>query len=148
MKRNTIRRGLIVTLTIWLSTLTAGCEMVMKPAQPTPGQAPQVIVANETAAMARLRSIISAETAYAAMSGGQYATLDQLIEQGMLNNPSRGKLTGYKLEVRTTPGGFTATATPEKFGITGRRSFYVDETRLLRGAEKGGSEATASDPEI
>lgn len=112
------------------------------------GQVPMALAANEIAAMARLRSITTAEMAYYAQDGGKYATLDELVQSGLLNDPSRGQLRGYKFEVRVKPNGFEATAVPENFGVTGRRSFYVDETGVMRAAERGGAAATASDPEV
>jgi hypothetical protein len=104
--------------------------------------------ANELAAMARLRAIAMAEMHYQIESSGKYGSLDELIQKGLVNDPSRGKFTGYKFEVRATSGGFQATAAPEKFGITGKRSFYIDERNVLHGADKGGAQATALDPEV
>ncbi|HWP43827.1 MAG TPA: hypothetical protein VNO14_11360 [Blastocatellia bacterium] len=112
----------------------------------TTQQAPQVIVANELAAMNRLRAIAKAEAMYHIESGGRYATLDDLISKGLVNDPSRGKLTGYKFAVRLKGTGFEATAVPERFGISGRRSFYIDESGLMRAADKRGAEATSTDP--
>lgn len=111
-------------------------------------QVPQVIAGNEIAAQARLRSIVTAEMSYSMESGGEYASLDTLVEKGMMADPSRGKLTGYHFNVRVTGRGFEATAEPERYGITGRRSFFVDDSRVIRGADKRGSSASASDPEI
>ncbi len=110
-------------------------------------QVGMVIAANEMAAISRLRSIVSAETSYQLESGGEYASLDSLIQRGTMGDPARGKLTGYRFEVRVKPGGFEATAVPERYGVTGKRSFYVDEARQLHGADKGGAQASASDPD-
>ena len=110
-------------------------------------QSVMVTAANETAAMARLRAIASAEARYQVDSGGEYGTLDQLIQKRYVNDPSGGKLTGYRFEVQVKQGGFQVTAVPEKFGITGKRSFYVDETNVVHAADKKGAPATASDPE-
>jgi hypothetical protein len=106
-----------------------------------------VTAANETAAIARLRAIAAAEARYQVESGGSYGTLDQLIEKRYVNNPSQGKLTGYRFEVQVRPGSFQVTAVPEKFGVTGSRSFYVDEANVLHAADKKGAPATVSDPE-
>lgn len=111
-------------------------------------QAPQVTVANELAAMTRLQAIGRAEMAYQAESAGQYATLDELIKRGMVNDPSQGKLTGYKFEVRVSSHGFEATATPERYGTSGKRSFYTDEQLVMRAADKRGEPASASDPQV
>jgi hypothetical protein len=116
--------------------------------QQPPEQSALVTAANETAAMARLRAIVSAERLYQVDSGGQYATLDQLIQKRFVNDPSGGKLTGYRFDVQVRAGGFQLTAVPEKYGITGKRSFYTDETDVVRAADKKGSAASASDPEV
>ncbi|HLF82811.1 MAG TPA: hypothetical protein VI837_01400 [Blastocatellia bacterium] len=110
-------------------------------------QSVMVTAANETAAMARLRAIAAAEAIYQVESGSAYGTLDQLIQKRYVNDPSSGRLTGYRFEVQVKPGGFQVTAVPEKFGVTGKRSFYVDETNVVHAAEKKGAPATASDPE-
>jgi hypothetical protein len=140
----------LILLTSILSLLgaftLAGCS-TQTPEQ-FPQQAPHVIVANELAAMSRLRSIATAEIQYQLEAGGGYGSLDDLIEKGYLSDPSRGKLTGYRFEVRLKPGGYEATAAPIKFGITGRRSFYIDETRVMRGADRRGEQATSNDPEV
>ncbi|MFY9611652.1 MAG: hypothetical protein WAU45_23940 [Blastocatellia bacterium] len=107
-----------------------------------------VTAANETAALARLRAVVQAERRYQVESGGPYATLDQLIQKGYLNDPSQGKLSGYRFDVKVRPGGFEATAVPEKYGVTGTRSFFVDELNVVHGANKKGEQATASDPEV
>ncbi|HJQ23025.1 MAG TPA: hypothetical protein VKA60_03855 [Blastocatellia bacterium] len=109
-------------------------------------QAPQVTAANELAAMTRLQAIGHAEMAFQAESDGHYATLDELIQRGMVNDPAQGKLTGYKFDVRVTAHGFEATATPERYGVSGKRSFYTDEQRVMRAADKRGEPASSSDP--
>ena len=111
-------------------------------------QAPQATAANEIAAMARLSAIGRAEIMYQAESGGQYAPLDELIRRGAATDPAKGNLTGYKFEVKVTAHGFAATATPERYGVTGKRSFYVDEQNVMRGADRNGMAATAADPQV
>lgn len=111
-------------------------------------QAPQVTAANELAAITRLQAIGRAELSYQAESGGKYATLDELIERRLANDPSKGQMTGYKFEVRVTAHGFEATATPERYGVTGKRSFFIDEQNVMRGADRSGTAATATDPQV
>ncbi|MEK6289508.1 MAG: hypothetical protein AABO57_27655 [Acidobacteriota bacterium] len=124
------------------AAVMAGCSQ--QPAE----QSVMVTAANETAAMARLRAIAAAEARYQVETGGEYGTLPQLIEKRYVNDPASGKLTGYRFEVQVKRGGFQATAVPEKFGITGKRSFYIDETNIAHAADKRGAPATASDPEV
>jgi hypothetical protein len=138
-----MRRTLSTVLLLGLLLpILAGCNS--RPAE----QAPQVIAANEMAAISRLRSIATAESQYSINSGGTYATLDQLINDRLISDPSEGKLTGYRYAVKVRQGGFEATAVPIQTGISGRRSFYIDETRVIRGADKRGEQAGPSDPEV
>lgn len=125
----------------------AGCDSP-KAKQAATDQAPQVIAGNEMAAVARLRSIATAEMQYQLDSGGSYATMDELIKNRLIGDLSEAKLNGYRFDVRVTPGRFEATAVPVRFGITGKRSFYVDESRVMRGADRRGEQAVASDPEV
>jgi len=137
--RFTLRTYAFIVLAV---TLLAGCDQ--QPAK----QSVVVTAANETAAMARLRAIAAAEAQYQVQALGEYGTLDQLIQKRYVNDPSSGKLTGYRFDVQVRPGGFQITAVPEKFGVTGTRSFYLDETNVIHGADKRGAAATASDPEV
>lgn len=138
-----------LTLLIFVVVAVTACNNQQPPAQSgLPEQSVMVTAANETAAMARLRALAAAEASYQFDSGGEYGTLDQLIQKRYVNNPSSGKLTGYRFEVQVKPGGFQVTAVPQKFGITGKRSFYVDETNIVRAADKKGAPATSTDPEV
>jgi hypothetical protein len=49
---------------------------------------------------------------------------------------------------RDKVAGFVLAATPVKYGQGGRRSFYLDSSHTLRGADKQGEVATSNDPEI
>ena len=136
-----------------IALATCGCDISSssKPAsnEKRPAQVSMVSAADELAARSRLQALVTAEAGYAATSPtGEYATLDQLIAQGLTSDPSAGKLARYRFEVKVTPHGFEATAVPETYGVTGNRSFFVDETRVMHGADKRGAKATASDPEM
>jgi hypothetical protein len=126
-----------------VAIMITGCSQNQNP----PEQSMVVTAANETAARARLHAIAAAEAQYQVESGGEYGTLDQLIQKRYVNDPSNGKLTGYRFEVQVKQGGFQATAVPEQTGISGKRSFYIDETYVMHAADKRGAPATASDPE-
>src|SRR5262245_15990180 len=73
-----------------------------------PADSPLVSGANETAALARLRSIANAERRYMIESGGEYATLETLVGKGIIGDPEGGKLNNYRFSVRVRPGGFEA----------------------------------------
>jgi len=72
-----------------------------------------------------------------------------------------GNKDGYTIRYNITPapGGtpedeankaetFSLSSSPKEYGKTGRRSFFLDSSGILRGADKQGSVATASDPRI
>jgi hypothetical protein len=66
-----------------------------------------------------------------------------------------GTVEGYSLRYRILPAGaggvetqFELMAMPTEYGKTGRRSFFVNDTLKLRGADKLGAPATAADPLI
>ena len=137
--RRFVRMGIVLVSTAGLLT---GC---FSKSMESTTQMPQVTAANEISAIARLTSIATAEAICQAESES-YATLDELIEKRLLTDPSRGKLTNYVFDLRLTPTGFEATAVPQKYPISGKRSFYIDESRVMLAADKRGAPATASDP--
>jgi len=103
---------------------------------------------NEGMAMGSLRTIFSAESVYQSTTGkGKYGTLDQLVEQKLVNKPFLEKY-GYDLEVRTSGDEFEAVATPREYGKTGKRSFFVDKSGVVRGDDHGGTPATAADKPV
>jgi hypothetical protein len=136
-----------------LAVLISGCALSAssgsdsKSDKKRPEQFSMITVADELAAKARLMSIANAEAAYQA-EHGSFGTLDQLMSEGLVGDPSEGKLARYRFEVRVTLDGFEATAVPENYGVTGKQSFYLDETRTMRGADKQGKKATSSDPPV
>jgi hypothetical protein len=104
--------------------------------------------ANEAVAAGALHMIASAQTSYHSTAGkGSYGTLDQLIEQKLLSMDAFEKY-GYKFEVKTSGDNFEAVATPKEYGATGKRSFFVDKSGVVRGDDHGGGPATASDKPV
>lgn len=66
-----------------------------------------------------------------------------------------GTVEGYAIRYRVVPSGTGATdtqfelvATPTEYGKSGKRSFFMNATGKLRGADKTGAPATAADPLI
>jgi hypothetical protein len=101
---------------------------------------------NEEIGKAALYMISRAESTYKDGKGkGSYGTLDQLIAENLLSKEMVEKY-GYKIEVTAMGTRFEATATPKEYGTTGRFSFFVDETRVIKGGDLGGSPASAGDP--
>lgn len=130
----------LVFLTLSLCFIT-GCSSEADDASP------MVAAANETAAVARLREIVTGQETHKAKFGS-YVSLEQLVEKKMISDPSKGKLGGYKYELQVNSKGFYATAVPAEYGVTGKRSFYVDHTGMIRGKDKKGEKAAQNDPSI
>ena len=148
-----MNRLILTAVPVVLAVLACGCDVSSssKPEsdEKRPAQMSMITAADEIAARGRLQAIVTAEAGYQATApAGEYATLDELISKGLMNDPSAGKLARYRFEVKVTSHGFEATAVPEKYGFTGIRSFFVDETRVIRGADKRGAKATVLDPEV
>lgn len=103
---------------------------------------------NEAIAQSALRTIHSAEATYQAMKGeGHYGTLDQLLEQNLVYKDFLQQH-GYKIELTASGSRFEATAVPQEYGKTGRLSFFMDETGVLRSGDHGGGAATVADKPV
>lgn len=126
----------------------------------------------ERSAIAAMRKVASALKSYQRAYGNLPETLEQLGPPaqggaspemaGLLDSElAKGSAGGYRLRYaivpatgeeneseRSTASGFTLAATPVVYGKDGRRSFFLDSTGTLRGADKNGAVATANDPRI
>ena len=103
---------------------------------------------NEGMAAAALQMIAGAESSYKSTTGnGKYGTLEQLAEQKLVNKPFLEKY-GYNFEVTASGDQFEAVATPREYGKTGKRSFFIDKSGVLRGDDHGGSPATVADKPV
>lgn len=127
------------------------------PAEPSDeGGAASEVQANEAWAINTLRAIVSAEATFKTKAGaGQYGSLKQLEKQKLLEG-ARAAATqnGYVFEIRIqagkqeSPAAYKVSATPQTYGVSGRSSFYTDQTGVLRGADKEGGTAEADDPAL
>lgn len=95
---------------------------------------------NEAMATYALYRIVSAELD--AKEKGGYVSLDELKNSKRLEEMP--ELEGYEIRLTTSGEHFEITATPTDYPKQGRRSFFIDETSVLRGADLGGKTATAS----
>ena len=101
---------------------------------------------NEMMAESLLRMISSAEATYQATAGnGSYGSLDQLVEAKLLGPKEMFDMYGYKFEVTASGDHFEASATPVEYGKTGKRSFFVDQSGVVRGDDHGGGPANVMD---
>lgn len=114
--------------------------------------------AKETAAMGAIRTIHIAQTQYSSQFG-RYAT--SLVELGppasgqagpaaaelIAGDLAQGVKGGFKFVLEQTPTGYSVTATPVTYNGDGRRSFYSDQTMVLR-QNWGPDPATAASPQL
>jgi hypothetical protein len=101
---------------------------------------------NEAIAMSGLQMIANAEASYKVDAGG-YGSLDQLTEKKLVSREMFEKY-GYKFEVIAGGDQFEAIATPLEYGKTGKRSFFIDQSNVVRGDDHGGGAATAGDKPV
>jgi hypothetical protein len=95
----------------------------------------QRIAAHEADAEEMLQRIARAELAYALQHNGVYADMRALIDEGLLpKDIETPESTGYRYRITLGKDAktFIAQAEPEKYGRTGRNSFYLDP----KGAQK------------
>jgi prepilin-type N-terminal cleavage/methylation domain-containing protein len=117
-------------------------------------------LAQETAALREVQAINTAQTQYYSQFG-RYAT--NLAELGPGTGSSgaggpqaadlipgelaKGAKSGYKFNLTGGPQGYQVTAVPEQFGSTGRRTFYTDQTMVVR-QNWSAEPANATSPEL
>ena len=103
---------------------------------------------NEGMATGLMYSIAHTQEMYKKEKGaGSYGTLEQLVAADLF---PKGLIEDslYKFELIVTSDKFEVYATPKEYGKGGKMSYYIDQTRVLRGADRGGAPATSSDPPI
>ncbi len=128
--------------------------------------------ARERSAIAALRKVARALKSYQNAYGNLPETLEQLgppkqdgaspETAGLLDaDLAKGMAGGYRLRYAIVPAtgeesesernkraGFSLAATPVVYGKDGRRSFFLESSGTLQGADKHGAVATADDPAV
>ncbi|MFY9620214.1 MAG: DUF4190 domain-containing protein [Pyrinomonadaceae bacterium] len=112
--------------------------------------------ANEGSAMNSLRRIHAAESTYQSTAGrGDFGNIEDLHRENLIAaDLASGTRHGYRFKVEVVKDtgeglpGFIAVAVPTDYGSTGKRSFFVDETGVIRAADSHGMEATKYDPPV
>jgi len=118
----------------------------------------QLMLAREQAAIRQIGTIHQAETQYYSQFG-RYA--QSLVELGppasgapgpassdiIPKNLADGKNSGYLFTVAGSPTGYSVTAAPEVFNSTGSRSFFSDQTLVIRQSYTA-EVANANSPEL
>lgn len=106
------------------------------------------IAGNEGSAINTVRTIISAEMLYVTTRGsGRYGSLD-VLSQGSLLDSVVGSATkdGYTFSISLGPADSTynVNARPTNYDSTGQRSFFGDESGMIRYTTANAAPTTAS----
>jgi type II secretory pathway pseudopilin PulG len=112
--------------------------------------------ANEGSAINALRTIHRAEMSYQATVGrGYFGTLAELERENLITAQlASGTRSGYKFDVDATlkdfegHSAFAVVAVPRAYPSTGKRSFFIDETGVIRGEDNHGLEASQNAPPL
>ena len=118
----------------------------------------QLMLAREQAAIRQIGTLHQAETQFYSQFG-RYA--QTLLEPGLPASGAagptaadlipkelaEGKKTGYIFTAAATPSGYSITAVPEVFGSSGGRTFFSDQTLVVR-QNITAEPANANSPEI
>jgi len=112
---------------------------------------------NERCTIADMRALHSAQMTYSSTAGnGNYGNLRQLylnglIRTGLSDYASRGyfyTVLTIDFVPNTQTASFKIWATPQSYPTSSVRSFYIDQTGVLRGADRGGVRGDENDPPI
>jgi len=87
--------------------------------------------AQESAAVAEVRTINTAQVTYLSSNGGNYGSIPQLISSGLLDNRFASSVSGYIYAVTASGQDYTATATPSSTNA-GRYGYYSLPDAVIR----------------
>ena len=109
---------------------------------------PPADLKNERQVIGTIYMITHFEEQYKEDKGaGRYGTLEELIEAKLIPKEMIENV-GYKIDVTVSGDEFQVSAVPVEYGKTGSMSYFIDQTRILRGGDHHGTPATSSDPPI
>ena len=87
--------------------------------------------AQESSAVAQVRTINTAEVTYLSSNQGSYGQMPELITQGFLDNRFSGAVSGYVFVVTASGTDYTVTATPTSTNA-GRYGYYSTPDAVIR----------------
>lgn len=139
--------GLVLCISSLASTLPIGVIAAIA----IPNLLASRRAANEASALHSLRTITASEYTFQSKFG-RYGTLEELRIAGLIDRGlASGKKNGYRFALTFDlehPEVFELTSIPMSYGSSGTRSFYVDETFVIRGADNSGGPSTKLDPPL
>jgi hypothetical protein len=112
------------------------------------------MAANEGAALSSLRTVANAEATFQS-EHGRYASLEELGDANLIDSLlAHGAKSGYRFTVEVkpkqsyAPEGFAVMAMPQTYQSSGRRSFFIDESMVMRAADTHGLGLTGMEPPL
>jgi len=87
--------------------------------------------AQESSAVAQLRTFNTAEVTYISSNAGSYGDMAALITQGLLDSRFMGSMAGYNFTVTVSAGDYTASATAVSPNA-GRYDYYTKPDYVIR----------------
>ena len=101
--------------------------------------------AQESSAVAQLRTINTAEVTYLSSNGGAYGSTGFLITQGLLDSRFAGSVSGYNFTVTATGSDYTANASPTSTNA-GRFGYFATPDAVVRYATNTSTTCTPCYP--
>ncbi len=117
----------------------------------------KMIPFNERFVIGALETFMAAELTYFHTPGneGNFGDFPQLRNAGLIDPAlAYGEKYGYQFSLTIIPPGpvtaaqYRLSAIPRYYGKGGKRSFYLDRSGVIRGANRNGAPATSTDPII
>ncbi len=87
--------------------------------------------ANESSAVANVRTVNSAEVTYLSSAGGSYGTIGALITAGLIDSRFNAAISGYSFTVTASGTDYTVSAYPTSTN-TGRFGYYSVPDAVVR----------------
>ncbi len=100
----------------------------------------------DNATRASMLTIARLESSFHA-ANGRYGSLAELVDAGFLpNDPSEARMSQFFIEA--SENAFVCYSVPSNYPVSGRISYFIDQTGKLRGSDRRGGRASAADPVI
>ena len=87
--------------------------------------------AQESSAVAQIRTINTAEITYLSANQGSFGSIAELITQGLLDSRFAGSVSGYSFTVTASGSDYTASATPTSTNA-GRFGYWSTPDAVIR----------------
>jgi prepilin-type N-terminal cleavage/methylation domain-containing protein len=101
--------------------------------------------AQESAAVAQLRTINTAEVTYLSSNQGAFGSIPDLVTQGLLDSRFLGSVSGYNFTVAASGSNYTANADPTSTN-SGRFGYYSTPDAVIRFATYQGGNCSPCYP--